>query len=103
MRTFLTQSLAAQSDGLRARLPALPHVLAAVAIWPVLGAGACATGLLLASLVSFVVWLPLTAITLNKGQGIPYWADPPAFTARAKCALFLLWTLSAWVCAAALG
>jgi hypothetical protein len=101
MRTFLTQSLAAQSDGLKTRLPAVPHMLAALAIWPAFGASACATGLLLSSLVSFVVWLPLTAITLNKGQGIPEGVEPPAFTGRAKFTLFLLWTLTAWAFAAA--
>ena len=46
-------------------LPGLPHVLAALATYFVFGGRACVTGLLLATLASFVVYLPVTALTLG--------------------------------------
>jgi hypothetical protein len=80
--------------------PGLPHAAAAAATWLVFGGAACAAGLLLASLVSFVVWLPLTALALNDGKPLPVDAMAPALTPNAKRALFVLWTATAWLAAA---
>ena len=54
----------------------------------------------MASLVSFVVWLPLTAIALNNGAPLGAEDAAPALTPNAKRALFLLWTATAWLAAA---
>jgi len=66
----------------------------------VFGAPACISGILLASLVSFVVWLPLTALALNGGQPLAPDAASPVLTLRAKFTLFALWVLTAWAAAA---
>jgi hypothetical protein len=81
-------------------LPGLPHVAAALATYFVFGGQACVTGLLLATLASFVVYLPLTALTLNGGQAISPEAAAPVLTARAQVMLLGLWTLTAWAGAA---
>ena len=59
-------------------LPGLPHVAAALATYFVFGVQACATGLLLATLASFVVYLPVTALALNGGRAIPEDGPAPA-------------------------
>jgi hypothetical protein len=81
-------------------LPGLPHVAAALATYFVFGGQACATGLLLATLASFVVYLPVTALTLNGGRAITADAPAPALTTRAQMVLLGLWTLTAWAGAA---
>lgn len=81
-------------------LPGLPHVAAALATYFVFGGQACVTGLLLATLASFVVYLPLTALALNGGQAIDADAAAPVLTARAQVVLLGLWTLTAWAGAA---
>ena len=58
------------------------------------------TGLLLATLASFVVYLPVTALGLNGGRAIPEDAPAPALTVRAQVVLLGLWTLTAWAGAA---
>ena len=69
MRAFLSQAVtAAGSDQKTAWTLGLPHGLAALASWPVFGASACVTGLVMASLALFVVYLPMTALLLNGGQ-----------------------------------
>lgn len=98
MRMLFSQTVAPTTD--TAWFPALPHVLAAAATWPVYGGAACAAGLLMASFVSFVVWLPLVALALNHGQPLALDAAAPALTPNAKRALFLLWTATAWLAAA---
>jgi hypothetical protein len=77
-------------------LPGLPHVAAALATYFVFGGQACVTGLLLATLASFVVYLPLTALALNGGRAIEADASPPALTTRAHVVLLGLWTGTAW-------
>jgi hypothetical protein len=77
-------------------LPGLPHVAAALATYFVFGAQACVTGLLLAALASFVVYLPLTALALNGGRPIAADGPAPALTTRAQIVLLALWTLTAW-------
>ena len=84
-------------------LPGLPHVAAALATYFVFGAQACVTGLLLATLASFVVFLPLTALTLNGGRAIAADAAAPALTLKAQMALLGLWTVTAWAGAALAG
>jgi hypothetical protein len=84
-------------------LPGLPHVAAALATYFVFGGQACVAGLLLATLASFVVYLPLTALALNGGQAIEEDAPAPALTVRAQIALLVLWTLTAWIGAALAG
>jgi hypothetical protein len=81
-------------------LPGLPHVAAALATYFVFGGQACVTGLLLATLASFVVYLPVTALTLNGGRAIAADAPAPALTTRAQIALLGLWTVTAWAGAA---
>jgi hypothetical protein len=77
-------------------LPGLPHVAAALATYFVFGGQACVTGLLLATLASFVVFLPLTALTLNGGRAIAENAAAPVLTARAQLVLLGSWTVTAW-------
>lgn len=84
-------------------LPGLPHVAAALATYFVFGWQACVTGLLLATLASFVVYLPVTALTLNGGRPIAADGPAPVLTTRAQLVLLGLWTLTAWAGAAAAG
>jgi hypothetical protein len=84
-------------------LPGLPHAAAALATYFVFGGQACATGLLLATLASFVVYLPLTALALNGGRPIVAEAAAPVLTARAQLVLLGLWTVTAWAGAAVAG
>ena len=98
MRTFISQAIAPTSEA--GWFPGLPHVAAAAATWLVYGGAACTAGLLLASFVSFVVWLPLVALALNNGEPLAPEAAAPALTPNARWALFLLWTATAWLAAA---
>jgi hypothetical protein len=84
-------------------LPGLPHVAAGLATYFVFGGQACVTGMLLATMASFVVYLPVTALTLNGGRAIPEDATAPALTVRAQVVLLALWTLTAWAGAALAG
>ena len=74
MRGLLTQTVAPTAQ--TAWFPGLPHALAAASTWLAFGGPSCAAGLLMASLVSFVVWLPLTALALNNGQPLALDAAP---------------------------
>ncbi len=101
MRMLFSQTIAATrptTDG--AWFPGLPHVLAAASSWLLFGGAACAAGLLMASLVSFVVWLPLAALALNNGEPLAAEAAAPELTPNARRALFVLWTATAWLAAA---
>jgi hypothetical protein len=84
-------------------LPGLPHAVAGVATYFVFGAQACVTGLLLATMASFVVYLPVIALTLNGGQALKADAPTPVLTTRAQLMLLGLWTLTAWAGAALAG
>ncbi|HBK08226.1 MAG TPA: hypothetical protein DDZ81_20635 [Acetobacteraceae bacterium] len=77
-------------------LPNMPHVAAALATYFVFGGAACVTGLMLATLASFVVFLPMTALTLNGGRAIAADAVAPVLTAKARLVLLGLWTATAW-------
>ncbi|WP_428483863.1 hypothetical protein [Rhodopila sp.] len=81
-------------------LPGLPHATAGIATYFAFGAQACVTGLLLATLASFVIYLPMTALTLNGGRALAPDAPAPVLTARAVILLLALWTLTAWAGAA---
>jgi hypothetical protein len=98
MRTFFSQTVAPTGES--TWFPGLPHVLAAAATLPVFGGAACAAGLLMSSFVSFVVWLPMVALSLNNGQPLAADAAAPVLTPNAKRALFALWTATAWLAAA---
>jgi hypothetical protein len=84
-------------------LPGLPHVAAALATYFVFGAQGGVTGLLLATLASFVVYLPVTALALNGGRAIEADGPAPVLTTRAQMALLGLWTITAWGGAALAG
>ena len=84
----------------KAWLPGLLHVIAAFAAAPVLGVAPAATGLLMATLVSFVVYVPLTVLALNGGEPLADDAEAPAPTLVARVALLVLWTATAWTVAA---
>ncbi len=81
-------------------LPGLPHAAAGVATYFVFGVQACVTGLLLATLASFVVYLPVTALSLNGGRALTTDMPAPVLTTRAQIVLLGLWTLTAWLGAA---
>ena len=83
-------------------LPGLPHVAASLASALVFGLQASLTGLMLATLASFVVYLPLTALALNGGRAIAEDAPAPALTRPAQMLLLALWTATAWAGAALL-
>ena len=101
MRVFSSRIVnAGQQEAAGTWYPGLPHILAALAAWPVFGAASCVAGLLMASLVSFVVWLPMTALSLNNGVALGPNDAAPALTSNAKRALFALWTATAWFAAA---
>lgn len=92
----LTANLVSVREPDRSWLPGLPHVVAAGAIWPVLGGSPCLVGLMLASLASFVVYLPLTALTLNRGKPLTQDQQAPELTPTAHAVLLALWTATAW-------
>ena len=77
-------------------LPGLPHVAAVLATYFLFGGQACVTGLLLATLASFVIYLPMTALSLNGGRAIAADAPAPALTVRAQLVLLGLCKLPAW-------
>lgn len=80
-------------------LPGLQHALMALACGPVFGWQSALAGLLMAAFVSFVLYLPLIALTLNRGRPISMEAPPPAMTPTAHGVLLVLWTLTAWTVA----
>jgi hypothetical protein len=80
----------------RGRLLGLPFVLTAFAPALAIGWQASVVALATASLASFLVYVPLTALALNGGGALAEDAPVPALTARAYAALLTLWTLTAW-------
>ena len=79
--------------------PGLAHAATGLSTAFVFGVQACLTGLLLATLASFVVYLPLTALALNGGRAIRDDAEAPELTLKAQLALLVLWTLTVWIVA----
>ena len=84
----------------RGRLLGMPFVLAAFAPGTVLGWPSCVAALVLATLASFLVYVPLTVLALNHGDALADDAPVPALTARAYATLLALWTATAWLAAA---
>ena len=82
------------------RLLGLPFVLAACAPGLVYDWSVCIAALMIASVASFLVFVPLTALALNGGVALGDDQPPPPLTPRAYALLFLLWTTSAWLGAA---
>jgi hypothetical protein len=80
----------------RGRLLGLPFVLTAAAPGLAIGWQASVVALAIASLASFLVYVPLTALALNGGGALAEDAPVPPLTARAYAALLTLWTLTAW-------
>ena len=85
----------------RGRLLGLPFVVVAFVPGFVLGWQACFAALMIASLASFLVYVPLTVLALNGGGELAEDAPAPALTARAYAVLLALWTTTAWLAAAA--
>lgn len=81
------------------RLLGLPFVAAAFAPGLAIGWQASLVGLAVASLASFLVYVPLTVLALNGGGALAEDAPVPALTARAYAVLLALWTLTAWLAA----
>ncbi len=75
----------------------LPFVLAAFGPGLVFGWQACLAALTIATLASFLVYVPLTALALNGGNALTEEAPVPALTARAYTVLLVLWTSTAWL------
>lgn len=99
MRSLTERLVLPQATDDQAWLPGLAHVLAAGAAAPVLGVAACAAGLLMATLASFIVYLPLTVLALNGGEALAEDAEAPALPASARAVLLVLWTATAWAAA----
>jgi len=80
----------------------VPIVTTAAAITPAAAFGwqACVAALMIASVASFLVYVPLTALALNGGNALADDAPVPALTARAYGVLLALWAITAWLAAA---
>ena len=81
-------------------LPGLPHAIAGFATWFVFGGQACVTGLLVATLASFVVYLPVIALALNGGKPLTEKEPAPHLPLSAQVLLLGLWTATTWATAA---
>jgi hypothetical protein len=84
----------------RGRLLGLPFVLTAAVPGILFGWQASVAGLIVASVASFVVFVPMTALALNRGAALPEDATLPPLTARSYVVLLALWTVTAWLGAA---
>jgi|SRR6516162_1320813 hypothetical protein len=82
------------------RLLGLPFVLAALLPGAICSWQACLAGLAIASLASFVVYVPLTALALNGGGALAEDAPVPPLTRWTYSMLLALWTATAWLGAA---
>jgi hypothetical protein len=82
------------SDG---RLLGLPFVLAACAPGFIYPWSVCIGGLMVASVASFLVFVPLTALALNGGVALGNDDPPPPLTPRSYLLLLTLWTAAAWL------
>ncbi len=86
----------------RGRLLGLPFVLVACAPGLIFPWPTCIAALLFASVASFLVYVPMTALALNGGAALRDNEPAPALKPRAYVTLFLLWTATAWLAAAIL-
>ncbi len=83
----------------RGRLLGLPFVLVAFAPGLVLGWRAGVAALTIASLASFLIYVPVTVLALNSGDALAEDAPTPALTAPAYAVLLALWTATGWLAA----
>jgi hypothetical protein len=81
------------------RLLGLPFVIVGCAPGLLLSWSACLAALLVASVASFLIYVPMTALALNGGTAIKDDAPLPPLTPRAYVLLLLLWTATAWAAA----
>jgi len=81
------------------RLLGLPFVLTAAAPGVAFGWPACIAALMIASVASFVVFIPLTALALNGGDALAEDAPMPPLTSRAYALLLSLWMATVWLAA----
>jgi hypothetical protein len=79
----------------------LPFVAVASVPCFVLGWQASFAALMIASLASFLIYVPLTVLALNGGGALAADAPAPALTLRAYAVLLALWTTTAWLGAVA--
>jgi len=84
----------------RGRLLGVPFVLTAAVPGILFGWQASVAALIVATVARFVVFVPMTALTLNRGAALPEDATLPPLTGRCYVALLALWTLAAWLGAA---
>ena len=92
----LIQNVGVSSDaGDRSWLLGLAHVVAVFAVAPFFGVGACVAGLLVATLVGFVVYVPMTVIALNGGAALGEDEEAPALPAGVRLGLLASWTITA--------
>jgi hypothetical protein len=84
----------------KGRLLGLPFVVAACTPALFYPLSTCIAALMVASVASFLVFVPLTALALNGGVALGDDAPLPPLTPRAYAVLLLLWTTSAWAGAA---
>lgn len=85
----------------RGRLLGLPFVITAGVPGILFGWQASIVALIVASVASFVVFVPMTALALNRGAALHEDASLPPLTARCYVVLLVLWTLAAWLGATA--
>ena len=86
----------------RGRLTGLPFAVTAFVPALFVGWQGCVAGLLVASIASFLVYVPMTALALNGGEPLSEAAPAPSLTSPAYAVLLGLWTASAWLAAALL-
>jgi hypothetical protein len=101
-RPAIDQSAWPSLRHLRGRLLGLPFLLTGATPALLFGWQACLAAALLASLASFVVYVPMTALAMNDGRAIKGDMPDPALTAQAYAVLLLLWTFTTWLAAAVL-
>jgi hypothetical protein len=75
----------------------MPFVLAAFVPGVAFGWQSCVAALVIATLASFLVYVPLTVLALNHGDALTDDAPVPALTGRAYVVLLALWTGTAWL------
>jgi hypothetical protein len=81
----------------RGRLLGLPFVVTAAVPGTVMAWQAWLASLLIASVATFLVYVPVTALVLNGGAALKDDQPAPALTIRAYVVLLVLWTMTAWL------
>ena len=81
----------------------LLHVLAAISPLLVFDIPTCLAAVAMTTLASFVVYVPLTALTLNGGRPIAEGTSAPELTPVAHIVLLALWTATVWSTAVLIG